>query len=103
MRARVADTHEFAAPLWEWGARASWFFVTLPADVGEEIKARFGGQAAGFGSLKVEATIGSSTWQSSVFPESDGDSYVLPLKKAVRTKEKLDAGDIASVALRLLV
>lgn len=99
----MAARFEFTGEVWEWGARASWFFVTLPVDAADEIRARFGAHAAGFGSLKVEVEIGASRWQTSIFPDTNSDSYVLPLKKAVRVKEHLDAGDRASVGIRLLV
>jgi hypothetical protein len=95
--------YAFDAELWEWGARASWFFVTVPLDIAEEIQMRFGGYAAGFGSLKVEVTIGSSTWSTSVFPsDRTAGAYVLPIKKAVRVNEGLDAGSVASVKLRVI-
>jgi hypothetical protein len=94
----------FEAELWRWQARREdgWVFVTLPADASEEIRERTGGVARGFGSLRVRATIGSSTWQTSIFPGSGGGAYVLPVKRPVRTAEALDLGDVARVSVRLL-
>ena len=51
--------------------------------------------------MRVEATIGGSTWRTSVFPESAGDSYVLPVKKPVRVAERIEPGD--KVEVRLIV
>lgn len=97
--------HRFRAELWQWDARTSdsWFFVTLPPDLADDIEARHGHRAAGFGSLKVEVTIGSTTWRTSIFPDTKQQSYVLPVKKLVRTKEHLTPDHPVEVALRLMV
>lgn len=89
-------TFEFSADLYEWDARddASWVFVTLPADLAEDIR-DMGLPQRGFGSVKVRVRCGSSEWRTSVFPDSKSGSYVLPLKKAVRTRERLEIGATA--------
>ena len=90
----------FTAELWEWDAKGGWFFVTLPDDLADDIRARTDdGLRRGFGSVRVEATIGGSTWRTSVFPESAGDSFVLPVKKPVRAAEGLEPGDTVAVSL----
>jgi hypothetical protein len=95
---------EFDADLWIWDARRgdSWTFVTLPVDASEEIRDRTDGRRRGFGSVRVRAAIGGSTWTTSIFPDGSRNAYVLPVKKAVRTAESLDTGDIASVRLELI-
>lgn len=60
------------------------------------------GPPRGFGSVRVEATVGGTTWRTSVFPDSRGGSYVLPVKRAVREAEDLDDGDQVTVTLRPL-
>jgi Domain of unknown function (DUF1905) len=50
----------------------------------------------------VRVTIGESTWKTSIFPDSTRGSYVLPIKRAVRTAEALNAGDIATVTVKLI-
>ena len=92
----------FDAELWAWEAQASWYFVTVPTEISDEIGARFATRAAGFGSIRVEVSIGASTWRTSVFPDKKRGAYVLPVKKQVRTKESIDAGDVASVGLTVL-
>lgn len=96
------DTYAFRAEVWEWTARASWFFVNLPEDQADDIEQRFGRRAAGFGSVRVDVTIGSSHWQTSIFPSTENGTYVLPLKKAVRVAEHLEPGDAAEVRLRVI-
>jgi hypothetical protein len=41
--------------------------------------------------VRVTVTVGGSTWQTSVFPTKTG-TYVLPVKKPVRTAENLTEG-----------
>ena len=92
----------FDAPVWVWDARKTdvWTFVSLPAEESQEIREFASGIPRGFGSVKVTATIGSTTWRTSIFPSKDG-SYVLPLKKAVRTAEGLAIDDVATVKVEL--
>ena len=94
---------EFDAELWVWEARRAegWTFVSLPADASDEIRALADGPRRGFGSLRVRVTIGASTGTTSVFPDSTR-GYVLPIKRAVRRAESLDAGDVATVTVDLL-
>ncbi|MEH3066644.1 MAG: DUF1905 domain-containing protein [Aeromicrobium erythreum] len=92
-------TWTFDADLWRDGA---WHFVTVPDDVSDEVEERFGPTAAGFGSVRVEVTVGATTWRTSVFPSAQQRAYVLPVKKAVRTAEGLDEGGTASFTLHVL-
>ena len=90
----------FSAELWDYQGDGSWHFVTVPPELSEEIRAR-SGPRRGFGSVRVEVTIGDSTWSTSVFP-SKPDAYVLPVKRPVRVKEGIDVGDVVDVALTLV-
>jgi hypothetical protein len=99
-------TYQFTAPLWRWEAKdeatsGAWFFVSLPFDVSDEIE-EVAGPGKGFGSVRVEVTVGGSTWQTSVFPSGERKTYVLPVKKAVRTAEGLAEGSDATVRLDLV-
>ena len=40
--------------------------------------------------MRVEVTLGTSTWRTSVFPDK-ARGYVLPVKSAVRRREGLDS------------
>ena len=89
----------FMAPLWEWEARDNWFFVSLPADVAEEIMVR-PLPPRGFGSVSVRARVGATRFATSIFP-SDG-TYVLPIKRSVREAEGLEPGGAVTVELELV-
>ena len=89
----------FVAEVWEHDGTGSWHFVSLPEDIADDIEEQYGHRAAGFGSLRVEVTIGGSTWRTSVFPDKQRATYVLPVKKPVRIAEDLAAGATAEVHL----
>jgi hypothetical protein len=92
----------FDGELWLWNARRAdtWVFVSLPDGASEEIRDLAGGLRRGFGSLRVRATIGASTWRTSIFPGRQS-AYVLPVKRQVRAAEGLDVGDTATVTVEL--
>ena len=85
--------------MWEWDGQAAWHFVSLPEAVADDIAEMYGGAARGFGSVRVEVTVGSSRWRTSVFPDKGRGTYVLPMKKAVRVAEGLRAGSTADIGL----
>ena len=91
---------DFDAEVWLWKSNAAWHFVTVPEEVADEIEdmpVNWGG----FGSVRVEVTIGSSTWRTSLFPSKEVGSFVLPLKKSVRVAQGLGVGDTCTVRLRI--
>jgi hypothetical protein len=90
----------FTARLWQVEGDAAWHFLTLPKRVADDIEdARGAGPARGFGSVPVQVQVGTSTWKTSVFPSTQESSFVLPVKKAVRDREGLAAGDQVEVRL----
>ncbi|GIG21063.1 hypothetical protein Cch01nite_17870 [Cellulomonas chitinilytica] len=96
--------YDFTAELWVWDARRTdrWTFVSLPTDVADEVLERGAAVARGFGSLRVRVSVGTSVWTTSIFPDDKAGTYVLPVKKAVRTAQGVDAGDSVGVHLELL-
>lgn len=91
----------FDAELWLWDARQSdsWTFLQLPEAASAEIREVASAYPRGFGSVKVTATIGDTTWRTSIFPGTS--AYVLPVKKAVRKAEAVEAGDTVAVTVEL--
>ncbi len=104
----MSESVEVTAALWIWtspDAPASWHFVTIEGEAAEAIRATAlmrrleGGQRRGWGSIRVSATIGDTTWQTSIFPSKENGGYLLPIKASVRKAESLVAGDLISVNL----
>jgi len=87
--------------IWVYQGPAAWHFVTIPKTHSADIKKRFGANARGWGSLRVAATVGKTTWASSIFPDKKSGTYLLPLKLEVRKKEGLAHGD--TVGLKIVV
>jgi hypothetical protein len=61
---------------------------------------RLEGMARGFGSLRVTARIGETSWQTSVFPSRE-TGWMLPVKAAVRKAEGLAEGDEVVLTLEV--
>lgn len=97
------STHRFRAEVWEHstGDPASWHFLTVPAELTEDLTTE-AGPRRGFGSIRVEARIGATVWRTSLFPDSAGGSFVLPVKKSVRRAEDLEHGTPCEVTLEVL-
>lgn len=87
--------------MWLASGAAAWHFVTLPHDVADEIDELTAPTRRGFGSVRVHVTIGATSWNTSIFPDTKAESYVLPVKKSVRVAENLSTRDLVEVALRL--
>ena len=96
-------TYNFEGKLWRWTgeAPASWVFVTLPEDVAFAIKCAIIDRRA-WGSVAVEARIGTTVWRTSLFPEKASGSYLLPVKAAVRKAENLGDESVTEVQLSLI-
>jgi hypothetical protein len=94
----VTELH-FSGVVWVAPGDAAWHFVTVPEEQAEVIGVE-SGPRVGFGSVKVEVTIGASTWSTSVFPDTRR-TYVLPLKRSVRDAEGILEGDVVDVRLTL--
>ena len=92
---------EFEAELFPWDAKPSVVFVALPQDHADAIDQTVS-LTGGFRSVKVKVQLGNSVWSTSLFPSKDLETYVLPLKQAVRQQEKLEVGDVASVTIELV-
>lgn len=91
----------FTAELFRWQGDGAWFFVRVPQEISDDVRDSLTGPPGGFGSVRVDVTIGASTWTTSLFPERASGTYVLPVKKAVRAAEGIDDGDTVTVEIAL--
>ena len=92
----------FTSPLWVYIGKGAWYFVTLPKKQADEINFFREGKRRGWGSLRVRAQIGETSWNTSIFPDSKSSSYVLPIKAKIRKKESIGAEDQVTVILKIL-
>jgi hypothetical protein len=91
----------FDATVWEHDGAAAWHFVSLPSADADAIEDAHGRQS-GFGSIRVAARIGSTSWSTSIFPDAKRGTFVLPVKKTVRDQEGLTDGSAVTVELEVL-
>lgn len=96
-------SYSFTAPLWRWkgDAPASWVFATLPDDIAFAIRTESAERRRAWGSVKVEARIGATAWTTSLFPQKETGSYLLPVKAAVRNAEALSDDNTVAIMLDL--
>ena len=91
----------FSGKMWLWQAeKGSWHFISIPKEYGDQIK-MFQPRRVGFGSVRVTVKIGGSEWETSVFPSKDTGSYILPVKAAIRKKEKIGIDDQIDVMIKV--
>jgi Domain of unknown function (DUF1905) len=96
----IMNSFTFTSPLWKYSGVSAWHFVTLPLDASPRIKFLQSGRR-GFGSARVLATIGKSTFETSVFPDSKSGCYLLPVKASIRKAEKIGHGDEVACLIEL--
>lgn len=92
--------------LWIYQGKSAWYFISVKGEEAEQIKfftdpKNTGRKRRGWGSVKVKATIGDTTWETSIFPSKDSGGYLLPVKAAVRKAEKLLDGNDVTVRLKI--
>ncbi|MEZ4683175.1 MAG: DUF1905 domain-containing protein [Caldilineaceae bacterium] len=88
---------EFDGPIWFWKGPAPWYFVTVPEEIVQALKAISSTVTYGWGMIPVAVQIGKSRRTTSLWPK-DG-SYIVPLKSSTRKAEGLDEGDIVTIEL----
>jgi hypothetical protein len=104
--ATAAGPWHVSGPVWLWQgsdgapAKGAWYFLTIDGDTALAIRAH-ATNAAAWGSVYVEATIGATTWRTSLFPSKQAGGWLLPLKAAVRKAEKIAEGAVVEVTLGL--
>ncbi|MDZ4766885.1 MAG: DUF1905 domain-containing protein [Chloroflexota bacterium] len=88
---------QFDDPIFFWRGPAPWFFVTVPVEQSNDLKAISSRVTYGWGVIPVQARIGSTEWNTSLIPK-DG-RYLVPIKASVRKAEQLQEGDLVMVQL----
>jgi hypothetical protein len=91
---------EFEGTVFQADDGDAWHWVELQEELTEVVERFSAGPRSGWGSRKVSATIGATTWDTSLFLSTDG-TYLLPLKQPVRRAEEIEAGDDVQVVVRL--
>jgi len=89
--------------VWIYGGDVSWHFVSLSKVDSSQIKKDYYTLRKGWGSFPIKASIGKTSWNTSIFPHSEYGTYILPLKKEIRKKEDIYDGDDVNISFNILV
>ncbi len=86
-KASVNSEYKFEARVELWPAENGWHLARVPIKLSKPLEI-----LADRGLIAVEATIGSSSWKTSLLPYGDGTHFIaLPAK--VRKKENISLDD----------
>lgn len=95
----------FEAELWAWQGPASWVFLSLPAELADAVKVAgflaLSSPKPGWKLVPVTVEAGRERWDTSLFPDKETGSYILPVKAAIRRKLGVSAGDRLTLTLHL--
>lgn len=82
--------YEFEATLWKHGdSKGAWYFFSLPNEISTEIRSSLKWQEEGWGRMKIIAQIGEIKWNTAIWFDSKRNTYLLPMKAEIRTKNLL--------------
>lgn len=87
----------FEAEVIHWRGPSPFFFAPIPEPHVGELRRLARAVTYGWGMIPVEARIGGVAFTTSLFPKDE--TFLLPLKDAVRRKADVTAGDRVSVEL----
>jgi hypothetical protein len=90
---------EFSGVLLHWRGPAPWYFVPVPEEESLDVLEVSTLVTYGWGVIPVTVRIGSSVWETSLFPK-DG-RYLVPVKAAIRDEQRLEEGDRTDVHLTI--
>jgi len=90
----------FDAEIIHWRGPAPYLFVPVPLDRVGEVRYASRLASYGWGCVPVSARIGTTDFTTSLFPRDE--TYLLPVKTAVRKAEGIGLGDRVSVEMRIM-
>jgi hypothetical protein len=90
---------EFSGEILSWRGPAPYYFVSVPDDKCVDLHAISKHVSYGWGVIPVEARIGQTVFETSLFPKDGG--YLVPLKDVVRQAEGLDEGETVTMRLNI--
>ena len=100
------ETITATLPLRRWqGEKATYHLVSFTGDQAEALAGHAlmqkleMGRRRGFGSVKVTASIGDTSWNSSVFPQDKQSEWILLVSKKVMKAQDLAPGDEIAVSV----
>ena len=97
----MVKTYTLRSKVVRYPGMAAWYFAYVDKKQAEEIREKHSKVKRGFGSVQVVVTLGKSKWNTSIFPDKQSGTYLLPLKAQVRRAEGVDDGDTIHFTLEI--
>lgn len=91
-------TMTFDGTVMHWRGPAPFYWVPLPAEENADLLELVTQLSYGWGCIPVDARIGGTTWYTALMPKNG--VYLVPVKAAIRTAEKIEDGDTVRVELQ---
>lgn len=89
----------FTSELIYWRGPSPFYFFRVPEKEAAAISKIASGVTYGWGVIPAEITISDEVFATALFPK-DG-SYLVPLKKAIREKLKIELGDNVKIKVAI--
>jgi hypothetical protein len=87
---KKSQSYKLKSKVIKYPGMGGWHFLAVPKATGKKIKElQRHRPRKGWGSIRVEVSVGSSVWKTSIFPDKKSGTYLLPLKAEVRKREKI--------------
>ena len=93
----VPVMYAFTSELWLSPGKGGWWFVSLPAEMSEEIRSTMQHLEGGWGRLHVSVQVGDTAWRTAIWYDTKRGTYLLPIKAHVRKQQGLENGQYVHV------
>jgi len=98
----MEQSYTITAKLWLYrGEKSQWHFLTIPKSISQKIRI-LPTPKRGWGSVGVKAQLNDTVWDTSIFPDSRSQTYMLPLKASVRTQTGVYVDDVVTIKITLV-
>ena len=87
----------FRAKVWKWPGDMGWYFVNVPKNIFEAVRAK-----NGKGLIRVRLSIGRTRWETSLLPHALSGTYLLAIKALVRKNEGIFEGDEVDITFCII-
>ena len=94
--------YTFTAKAYHYSTSADmigWTIVSLPKEISIEIRDNFKYLEEGWGRMKATAKAGNSEWKTAIWFDTKQDTYLLPLKAAIRKKENIALNEDVEITI----
>lgn len=87
----------FETTVIHWRGPSPYFYAPVPSERADDLRWAAKAVTYGWGMIPVEAKIAGVAFSTALFPKDE--TYLLPLKDAVRRKTNVTAGDRIAVEM----